>query len=230
MKQVNDVGVDVGSKELVCAMQCAWAARSNSDGVCQAPRRETEQFVRWATKGGRSARVCLEATGILQFAVCARVTRGEAGRAHGGQPAGDQRLCSRVHAAGQDRCAGCRGDAGLPATDALHTLAAPGARRFSSCRRSTAVSPAAPHANCTREKNRRHATDFAGASADAIAHDIEVNIRHLERRLERMHESGLKLVRGVPTLAAKLAHLVSAKGIGETSAMRLLAELLVLPR
>jgi transposase len=81
----------------------------------------------------------------------------------------------------------------------------------------------------TREKNRRHAAEFAGASAEAIAHDIEVNIHHLERRIERMHDSGLKRVRGVPALAAKLAHLVSTKGIAENSAMRLLAELLVLP-
>ena len=81
----------------------------------------------------------------------------------------------------------------------------------------------------TREKNRRHASAFAGANAEAITHDIEVNIRHLERRIERMHDSGLKLVRRVPALATKLAHLVSTKGIAETSAMRLLAELLVLP-
>jgi transposase len=81
----------------------------------------------------------------------------------------------------------------------------------------------------TREKNRCHASEFAGASGDAIANDIEVNIRHLERRIERMHDSGLQLVRGVPALAGKLAHLVSTKGIGEASAMRLLAELLVLP-
>lgn len=44
-----------------------------------------------------------------------------------------------------------------------------------------------------------------------------------------MHESGLELIRGVPALATKLAHLISTKGIGEASAMRLLAELLVLP-
>jgi hypothetical protein len=49
------------------------------------------------------------------------------------------------------------------------------------------------------------------------------------RRIERMHDSGLQLVHGVPALATKLARLVSAKGIAETSAMRLLAELLVLP-
>jgi transposase len=77
----------------------------------------------------------------------------------------------------------------------------------------------------TREKNRCHASEFAGASGDAIANDIEVNIRHLERRIERMHDSGLRLVRGVPAPAGKLAHLVSTKGIGEASAMRLLAEL-----
>ena len=81
----------------------------------------------------------------------------------------------------------------------------------------------------TREKNRRHAAQFAGASGDAIANDIEVNIHHLERRLERMHQTGLRLVGGVPALATKLAHLVSTKGIGDASAMRLLAELLVLP-
>ena len=81
----------------------------------------------------------------------------------------------------------------------------------------------------TREKNRRHASEFARTSGDAIAHDIEVNIHHLERRLERMYQSGLRLVQGVPALATKLAHLVSTKGIGEASAMRLLAELLVLP-
>lgn len=85
------------------------------------------------------------------------------------------------------------------------------------------------HTELTREKNRRHAAEFAGASADAIAHDIEVNIHHLERRIVRMQDSGLQLVRRVPALAAKLAHLVSAKGIAENSAMRLLGELLVLP-
>jgi len=85
------------------------------------------------------------------------------------------------------------------------------------------------HTELTREKNRRHAAEFAGDSANAIAHDIEVNIHHLERRIARIQDSGLQLVRGVPTLATKLAHLVSTKGIAEASAMRLLAELLVLP-
>lgn len=37
----------------------------------------------------------------------------------------------------------------------------------------------------TREKNRRHASEFAGASGDAIAHHIEVNVgnRHLRAAL-----------------------------------------------
>lgn len=78
------------------------------------------------------------------------------------------------------------------------------------------------HSPCTitGETNRRHASEFAGAGADALAHDIDVNIHHLERRIERMHTSGLQLVRSVPVLASKVAHLVSTKGTGETSAMR----------
>ena len=69
MKQVNEVGVDVDSKGLVCAMQCAGqrvpvAAFANT-AVGH------KKFVRWATKGGHSARVCLEATGIysLEFSL-----------------------------------------------------------------------------------------------------------------------------------------------------------------
>ena len=225
MKQVNDVGVDVDSKELVCAMRCAGqrvplAAFANTAAGHQ-------KFVRWATKGGHSARVCLEATGIysLEFALALH----EAKRVE---------VMVVNPRAIKDFARACMQRAKTDAIDAGVML------DFLQRMPFTPWQPPAPeilelqainrrieqlHTELTREKNRRHAADFAGASADAIAHDIEVNIRHLERRLERMHESALKLVRGVPTLAAKLAHLVSAKGIGETSAMRLLAELLVLP-
>ena len=125
MKQVNGVGVDVDSKELMCAMRCAGqrvplAAFANNAAGHQ-------KFVRWATKGGLSARVCLEATGIysLEFALALHEAKRvelmvvDPGRA---------RICSSVHAAGQDRCDRRRGDAGLPATDGLYALATAGAR------------------------------------------------------------------------------------------------------
>ncbi len=225
MKQVNDVGVDVDSQELVCVMQ------RDGERLPLATFANTaaghKKFIRWVTKSGRTARVCLEATGIysLEFALALHhATRVEV-------------MVVNPRAI-KDFARACMQRAKTDAVDAGGIL------EFLQRMPFTAWQPPAPEilqlqainrrivqltTELTREKNRRHAAEFAGASGDAIANDIEVNIHHLERRLERMHNSGLRLVRGVPALATKLAHLVSTKGIGAASAMRLLAELLVLP-
>jgi transposase len=225
MKQVNQVGVDVDSEALVCMVKregqpLPLARFANTAAGHQ-------KFIRWATKGGRPARVCLEATGIysLEFALALHHAK-------------NVEVMVVNPRAIKDFTRACMQRAKTDAVDAGGILEYLERMPF------TAWQPPAPeilelqainrrivqlNTELTREKNRRHAAEFGGASADTVAHDIEVNIRHLERRIERMHDSGLQLVRGVPALATKLAHLVSTKGIGEASAMRLLAELLVLP-
>src|SRR6266852_1377259 len=225
MKQVNQVGVDVDSEALVSMMQrggprLPLARFANSAAGHQ-------KFIRWATKGARSARVCLEATGIYsqEFALALHHAK-------------NVEVMVVNPRAIKDFTRACMQRAKTDAVDAGVILDYLERMPF------TEWQPPTPeilelqainrridqlHTELTREKNRRHAAEFTGASADAIAHDIEINIRHLERRIERMHETGLQLVRGAPALAAKLARLVSTKGIAETSAMRLLAELLVLP-
>src|SRR6202022_2862644 len=69
MKQVNQVGVDVGSEALVCMMKRAGQPLPLATFANTAAGHK--KFIRWATKGARSARVCLEATGIysLEFAL-----------------------------------------------------------------------------------------------------------------------------------------------------------------
>jgi transposase len=225
MKQVNPIGVDVDSEELVCMMQRGGQRLPLARFANTASGHR--KFIRWATKGGHPARVCLEATGIysLEFALALHRAK-------------NVEVMVVNPRAIKDFVRACMQRAKTDAVDAGGILDYLERMPF------TAWQPPAPeilelqainrridqlHTELTREKNRRHAAEFARASADAIAHDIEVNIHHLERRIERMQDSGLKLVRGLPALAAKLAHLVSAKGIGEASAMRILAELLVLP-
>ena len=225
MKQVSQIGVDVDSEELVCVMQVAEERMPLATFANTAAGHK--KFIRWATTGGRPARVCLEATGIysLEFALALHHAK-------------NLEVMVVNPRAIKDFSRACMQRAKTDAVDAGGILEYLQRMPF------TAWPPPAPEilelqalnrrigqltTESTREKNRRHAAQFAGASADAIAHDIEVNIHHLERRIERMHNSGLQLVRGVPALATKLAHLVSTKGIGEASAMRLLAELLVLP-
>jgi len=79
MKQVNQVGVDVDSEELVSMMRrggqrLPLARFANSAGG-------HKKFIRWATKGARPVRVCLEATGIysLEFALALHDVDREAG-------------------------------------------------------------------------------------------------------------------------------------------------------
>ena len=225
MKQVNQVGVDVDSEALVCMMKRAGQPLPLATFANTAAGHQ--KFIRWATKGARPARVCLEATGIysLEFALALHHAK-------------NVEVMVVNPRAIKDFARACMQRAKTDAVDAGGILEYLERMPF------TAWQPPAPeilelqainrrivqlNTELTREKNRRHAAEFGGASADTIAHDIEVNIRHLERRLERLHESGLQLVRRVPALATKLAHLVSTKGIGAASAMRLLAELLVLP-
>jgi len=225
MRQVSQVGVDVDSEKLVCMMQRVGQRMPLTTFANTAAGHK--KFIRWATKRARSARVCLEATGIysLQFALAL----------HDAKSVEVMVVNPRAI---KDFARACMQRAKTDAVDAGGILEYLERMPF------TAWQPPAPEilqlqainrrivrlqTELTREKNRGHASEFAGASGDAVVNDIEVNIRHLERRIERMHDSGLQLVHGVPALATKLAHLVSAKGIGEASAMRLLAEVLVLP-
>jgi transposase len=225
MKQVSQVGVDVDSEKLVCAMRYAGQRMPLATFANTAAGHR--KFIRWATKGARTAPGCLEATGIysLQFALALDGAKNV------------EAIVVNPRAI-KDFTRACMQRAKTDAVDANGILEYLERMPF------TAWRPPAPEVlrlrainrriaqlqtELTRDKNRGHAAEFAGASGDVIANDIEVNIRHLERRIERMHASGLELIRSVPALASKLAHLVSAKGIGEASAMRLLAELLALP-
>jgi len=80
----------------------------------------------------------------------------------------------------------------------------------------------------TQEKNRLHAA--RSTSALAIIHnDIEVNIRHLERRLEAMREQQKRLVENSPRLRRVVELLSSIPGVAFVSAVQIYAELSVLP-
>ena len=224
MKPTNHVGVDVASKELVCAMERAGQRMPIATFANSAAGHR--QFIRWATKGGHLARVCLEATGVYSLEFALALHQAKQIEVMVVNP----RVIKDFARARMQRAKTDAVDAGTildylermpfvawqpPAVEILGLQAI--SHRIIQLTDELA-----------REKNRRHAVAYGRTNTD-IAADIEVNIRHLERRIDRMQQKGLCLIRQVPSLARKLAHLASTKGIGEMSAMRLLAELLVLP-
>ncbi len=82
----------------------------------------------------------------------------------------------------------------------------------------------------TVEKNRRAAVKATKTTPAIVLEDIEESISTLERRIERLESAALDLVQGEPGLQEKLELLVSVKGIANRTAVRLLPELLLLPK
>jgi transposase len=78
------------------------------------------------------------------------------------------------------------------------------------------------------DKNRLHAAN-ASEALKVIRNDIEVNIRHLDRRVERLLAHALKLIGSNPRLRRAHELITSIKGVADLSGAQLLAELAALP-
>jgi transposase len=81
----------------------------------------------------------------------------------------------------------------------------------------------------TQEKNRLHAATSFDEMSEIVRNDIKVNIRHLERRIDRMREQARELIAEHPDLDRAFLHITSVKGIAQAAGIQILAELAVLP-
>jgi transposase len=81
----------------------------------------------------------------------------------------------------------------------------------------------------TAEKNRLHAAEAAEVTPRAVRADIKANLKALAKRIEGLAEQALVLVRSDEQLQERYEILVSVKGITASSAIQIMAELLVLP-
>jgi transposase len=80
-----------------------------------------------------------------------------------------------------------------------------------------------------RERNRLGAAKRLGSWGRKVVRDIEVNIRHLERRIAHLETAVRACIESVSQLASKLELLESATGIARKTGPRILAELETLP-
>ena len=82
---------------------------------------------------------------------------------------------------------------------------------------------------CAREKNRLHASQASERTAEVVTNDIEVNIRHLERRTGELVRQAMKVVEETAELSRAYELITSVRGVGQKSAVQLLGELMLLP-
>ncbi len=77
---------------------------------------------------------------------------------------------------------------------------------------------------CTAEKNRLHAARLSAVIPVAVRRDVQRSVRSLERAIARLTQEALRILEHDPLLGSSYRLLLTAKGIGPTSALRLLAE------
>jgi transposase len=221
LKKPNPVGIDVSAKELVLASDRSRDARFDNDPAGH------KKLVRFLTKGGRSARVVIEATGVYSLDLALALHRAPRIEVMVANP----RAVANFAKAYLQRSK----------TDPLDAeVLLEFARRMPF---SAWVPPEPEHLDLRgisrriaalvktlqQEKNRLHAASQSAEMTPLVRRDVEVNIRHLERRIEHLRDQALTLISRHEALHQAFEHLVSIKGIAEASAISILGELVVLP-
>jgi len=222
---VNTIGVDVDSKFLICHIHRSGrdspAAQFNNDPAGH------RKFIKWATRHGKSARVCMEATGVysLPFALCLHtVPQIEVMVVN---PKAIKHFATANLQRGKTDS--------LDAAVILQYLERMPFRTWQPpaeeileiqhiCRRVVQL-----HTELTRERNRHKAAKRLGSLGRVVANDTAVNMRHLERRIGLLEQAALDLIQCIPELNDKLKLLTSTTGIARKTGPRILAELACLP-
>ena len=83
--------------------------------------------------------------------------------------------------------------------------------------------------NKAAAKNQHHALTFSPEAPKAVLRDLKLSIAQLEKRIDHLAMEAKTLIQAHPRLSRPFALLLTVKGIGETSAIALLGELMLLP-
>ena len=81
----------------------------------------------------------------------------------------------------------------------------------------------------TRSKNRLHAFLSKESTLDILVQDMRASISHYEDRIKLLTDAALEIINENATLSGQFNSLISAKGVGQTSAISILAEFSILP-
>jgi transposase len=220
--------IDVACQKVACQKQ----GRQGHDSIAERRFDNTpaghDRLIEWLRKGGLPARITIEASGIYSLDLALALWEAEGIELMVAHPKALKNYRSaRGRRAKTDRvdarliCDFCRRmpfQAWTPPSEEAFELRAL-ARRLQ-----TLVEER------IREKARLHAATTSRHASSYVANDIEVNIRHLERRIERIEAEALALIGRHEALAQACEHLRSVKGIGDRSAVKLLGELAMMPK
>ena len=223
--KLNLVGVDVSAKTVTVIIDHD-GTRSEAFDLDNDPKGHMK-LIRMVTKKGFQARVVLEATGNYSLDIALALHRAPRVEVMVANP----RAVSQFAGAYLRRSKTDALDANVLVEFAqrmpFEVWKPPEAHAFdlrAISRRVEALTKTS-----TQEKNRLHAAESFDEMSVVVRDDIEVNIRHLESRIERLREQARELIAEHPDLERAFQHLTSVKGIATAAGIQLLAELAILP-
>jgi len=221
---IDPCGVEVSAQELIVAL--------NRNGVPQplqsfpnTPEGHRD-IARYLARPGRRVQVCMESTGVYGLDLALLLAKQGGIQVMVANP----RAVRHFAQAMMERNKNDRVDAGVlrefaarmpfepwqpPSPSALHLGAL--------ARRLEALTDL-----CAAEKNRLHATQAAEALPRSIRQDLERSIRFHQRAAERLTREALKILAADPQLQLRFDLLITMPGIAQTSALRILAELVMI--
>lgn len=218
------VGIDVDAKHLVC--QRLKNNRRAKKTFSNEPKGH-EQLLAWSTEAGCRTRVCMEATGVYSFLVASTLHEHDDVEVSVVNP----RLIKNFAHAWLQRGKTDEMDARTILEYLLRmpfeVWQSPQGKLLELQLLSRRVLQLTTELR--REKSRRHAALRMGRHGQFLVNDLEVNIRHIQRRIDVIEQKMVELVEEEDRLTRRLEQLRSIKGIAKKSGPRILAELASLP-
>jgi transposase len=221
---MNEVGIDVSARSFVAEVKRQGRIEQGTFANQPGGHRK---FIAWATRRGQPARVCLESTGVYSLGLALALHRARRVEVMVANPKAVRHFAE----ASQVRAKTDGVDAGVvrrylaamafvawqpPSEEVLQLQGL--SRRIGQLKKEQ-----------TREKNRLHAVEHQGPALKLVAHDIGVQIRHLERRIEQLSRHARRLIEGDAALRKPFELITSIPGFAHTATVQVLGELATLP-
>lgn len=226
MDKWDSCGIEVSAGELIVAVE--------RDGVAEGLRsfpntpEGHRAVVRFLTGSGRRARVALESTGLYGLDLAWTLDRSPEIEVMVANPRAVRHFASAL----MKRSKNDRLDAVVlrefAARMPFQPWSPPSANAFALCAVARRLETLTEQ--CTAEKNRLHAAQLSEAIPVAVRRDVQRSVRSLQRATQGLTQEALRILERDPLLHRSYHLLLTIKGVGPTSALRMLAELALLSK
>jgi len=226
MDKLDHAGIEVSAYQFLVVRQPDSAAEGGARREFANTPEGVQSLADWLVRPGRRVRVVMEATGLYGLDLALRLEREPSLELMVANPRAVRHFAHAL----MKRSKNDPIDAGVlvefarrmpfqrwprPSPAALHLHAL--ARRLEALTEMHAA-----------EKNRLHAAQLSEAWPPEVRRDLQRSLRALERAVKRLTRQAVEVIAGDPGLNLRYQLLLSAHGIGPTSAVQILAHLAVL--